>query len=121
MEALKSFGNRYFEHSTSSRDLFFAGLGQMWDAVRQKHTEQIANAFIFTGVGGEDAQAYALEKFKTRFSLDERYVVMDFLNEYGCVPSYYKAGTDTQLRKEALEALKSSGISTASDSSRAES
>ena len=103
LDAMATFGNRYTKEHIGKRR-YFEGLGMMKDAVRHEFAEAITNVFMFCGVGGEAANAYALKKFKERFDPKERCEIMALLDECGQVPGAYKCADEEAFRKEG-EAL----------------
>ena len=65
-----------------------------------------AEAFMFAGIGGEEAEKYAREKFRERFSIDSmddntRYEVMHLLDEYLDIPHCAKVKDEEEFRRQA--------------------
>jgi len=103
--AMANFGNRFLDNYTPEHKEYFHGLEIMRDAVYRKYVDMISRCFMFVGVGGEDAKEYSLEQFKKHFDGDDRYCVMQFLDQYGRVPSSYDSMKDAKFREQAKKRL----------------
>lgn len=110
LDALRTFGYRFFQgpgiDATLEQASFYEGLDKITQAVRIKQAKEISHAFMFTGIGGEQVHALALEKFQKVFDPEQRYIVIQFLDKYGHIPAEYKSSVDQQLRDEAEAALR---------------
>ena len=105
VDALERFGNKFFIYQNArDRDLFFAGVQNIRDALYSRYTFMLSQCFNFVGVGGEEAKKYSFEKFKEQFG-DTLYSVMHFLDQYGNHPSWYAAEVDKEFRKQAKELI----------------
>ena len=98
LDAMASFGNRA-THQHVGKDDFFNGLSLIRNAIAKEHDHALANLFLLTGVGGPEALNYSQEQFKKWFG-NERHHVMSFLEEFGTLPSFYRADTEQQFRKD---------------------
>lgn len=102
LDGLRNFGFRACnDHLGKSR--FFEGLELMRNAVYIEYVNAQRNCLLFTGVGGEEAKAYAKEKFAEQFG--GKYNIMQFLDEWGHRPSCFAAATEEQLKAEAKAAI----------------
>ena len=102
LDGLGNFGVRACNEHLG-RPKFFEGLGLMRDGVYIEYVNAQRNCLLFTGVGGEDAKAYAKEKFTEQFS--GKYNIMRFLDQWGHRPSCFDSVIEEQLKAEAKEAI----------------
>ena len=101
-DALRTFGDRYC-HEYVGKSEFFEGLKMMRKAIYHEQAEAIRNCFVFVGVGGETAAKYSKEKFKEIFCSKKRYSIMQFLDKFGQLPSWYSANDHKEFRKQGKE------------------
>jgi len=104
LDALASFGNAYC-HEYVGKEGFFDGLRTMQNAIYREQATAIRRVFAFAGVGGEETQEYARQKFKETFNGEKRYVIMHFLDKYGQIPSSYRLEIDEKFREQARKRL----------------
>ena len=102
LDGLRNFGMRACKDHLG-RPKFFEGLELMRQGVYTEYVNAQRNCLLFAGVGGEDAKAYAKEKFTEQFG--GKYNIMQFLDQWGRRPSYYDSVTEEQLKAEAKEAI----------------
>lgn len=102
LDGLRNFGMRACNDHLG-RPKFFEGLELMRQGVYTEYVNAQRNCLLFAGVGGEDAKAYAKEKFTEQFG--GKYNIMQFLDQWGRRPSYYDSVTEEQLKAEAKEAI----------------
>ena len=103
VKALENFGNRAFNEF--DREEYFDGISKIRRAVYSKFVRSISDCFLFIGVGGEDALEYSREEFKKHFGEEDRYSIMQFLEQYGHVLHSYPVADDEEFRKQAKERL----------------
>ena len=102
LDGLRNFGMRACNDHLG-RPKFFEGLELMRQGVYTEYVNAQRNCLLFAGVGGEEAKAYAKEKFTEQFS--GNYNIMQFLDQWGRRPSYYDSVTEEHLKAEAKEAI----------------
>ena len=102
LDGLRNFGMQACNDHLG-RPKFFEGLELMRQGVYTEYVNAQRNCLLFAGVGGEDAKAYAKERFTEQFSGE--YNIMQFLDQWGRRPSYYDSVTEEQLKAEAKEAI----------------
>ena len=88
------------------RDAWHDGMSKARNALYYRLAEIQAEAFIFAGIGGEEAEKYAREKFRERFSIDSmddttRYEVLHLLDEYLDIPHCAKVKDEEEFRRQA--------------------
>ena len=102
LDGLRNFGMRACNDHLG-RPKFFEGLELMRQGVYTEYVNAQRNCLLFAGVGGEDAKAYAKEKFTEQFS--GKYNIMQFLDQWGHRPSCFDSATEEQMKAEAKEAI----------------
>ena len=103
LDALASFGNRA-THQHVGKDDFFNGLSLIRNAIAKEHDHALANLFLLTGVGGPEALNYSQEQFKKWFG-EKQHHIMSFLEEFGTLPSFYRADKEQQFLKDIKEEI----------------
>ena len=88
------------------RDAWHDGMSKARNALYYRLAEIQAEAFMFAGIGGEEAEKYAREKFRERFSIDSmddttRYEVLHLLDEYLDIPHCAKVKDEEDFRRQA--------------------
>lgn len=101
LDGFKTFGNRALK-DYNSQPQFFEGLNIMRRAVRHEYTEQILRCFALSGVGGEGASKYAVQKAKDYFG--NGYEIMSFLDKWGALGSY-KSDLEKEFKQQLKEEL----------------
>ena len=100
LDCLAHAGNKMFQREEEKTE-YFAGLVKMRNATYKRYCEAISDCFTLAGVGGEDVQKYAKEKFIEHFNPAKNHSIMNFLDEYGNIPSWYKSDVAEEFRKQA--------------------
>ena len=106
LNALASFGNNYCNEYIGKAE-FFKGLSKMRSGLYKELVHAQSNCFIFAGVGGKESLAYSKKLFEEQFDKDERYVVMNYLNEFGRSPNSWLSDEEAEFRKQAKDVLDS--------------
>ena len=109
VRAVNYAGMSFFPQRTSDTcaESWYRGMRMAEDALYHKLCEYQAEAMLFVGVGGEETERFAQEKFRERFGLDEdgkHYEIMSLLNRYLDVPGGYLVDDEIEFRKQAKEA-----------------
>jgi hypothetical protein len=104
LDALCDFGNRACNDYIGQKD-FFEGLSKIRMGIYKEYQHALSKCFVFADVGGEEVKAYSREKFKEYFDEESRKVVMQFLGDFGHIPSSWKISDEKQFRKEAKDKL----------------
>lgn len=101
-------GDTFFPNWSTDpvRDAWHDGMSKARNALYYRLAEIQAEAFIFAGIGGEEAEKYAREKFRERFSIDSmddttRYEVLHLLDEYLDIPHCAKVKDEEEFRRQA--------------------
>lgn len=101
-------GDTFFPNWSTDpvRDAWHDGMSKARNALYYRLAEIQAEAFIFAGIGGEEAEKYAREKFRERFSIDSmdgatRYEVLHLLDEYLDIPHCSKVKDEEEFRRQA--------------------
>lgn len=101
-------GDTFFPNWSTDpvRDAWHDGMSKARNALYYRLAEIQAEAFIFAGIGGEEAEKYAREKFRERFSIDSmddttRYEVLHLLDEYLDIPHCAKVKDEIEFRRQA--------------------
>ena len=108
LKRVQSAGDTFFPNwgTDPVRDAWHDGMSKARNALGGRLAEIQAEAFIFAGIGGEEAEKYAREKFRERFSIDSmddntRYEVMHLLDEYLDIPHCAKVKDEEEFRRQA--------------------
>lgn len=105
LDAMERFGTVVLGHSNFSGDCadkYFKGLQQMRQAVYEKSCRNLADCFIFTAAS-DGLRDLAREKLKEQFGENGQglqYCVEQFLEDWGNLPSSWRADKEEELRKE---------------------
>lgn len=102
IDAFSRFGNKVCNDRTS-KDKFFQGLQLIRDAIYAEQSMALRECFYFVGVGGKEAESYSREMFKKVFGED--YSIMQFLDQWGNIPSSYKISTEEEFRFECKKKI----------------
>lgn len=101
-------GDTFFPNWSTDpvRDAWHDGMSKARNALYYRLAEIQAEAFMFAGIGGEEAEKYAREKFRERFSIDSmddatRYEVLHLLDEYLDIPHCAKVKDEEEFRRQA--------------------
>ena len=105
IDALRNFGHSFFNSYDSDGDRYREALTVMRNEVYRKYCEAITKCFCLAGVGGEAANEYSREKFEERFGKD-RIIIMDFLDEYGRIPSGWSTAEGEEFGRQMKEKIK---------------
>lgn len=101
MDDFAAFGNRACHEHISKRD-FFSGLELMRKAIYAEYCQAMANALVFSGVGGDESRRFVEGKFREYFA--DGKAIMQFLDKWGQTGSYY-ASDEERFRSEAQEII----------------
>ena len=108
MKRVQSAGDTFFPNWSTDpvRDAWHDGMSKARNALYYRLAEIQAEAFMFAGIGGEEAEKYAREKFRERFSIDSmddttRYEVLHLLDEYLDIPHCAKVKDEEEFRRQA--------------------
>ena len=108
LKRVQSAGDTFFPNWSTDpvRDAWHDGMSKARNALYYRLAEIQAEAFIFAGIGGEEAEKYAREKFRERFSIDSmddttRYEVLHLLDEYLDIPHCAKVKDEEEFRRQA--------------------
>ena len=108
LKRVQSAGDTFFPNWSTDpvRDAWHDGMSKARNALYYRLAEIQAEAFIFAGIGGEEAEKYAREKFRERFSIDSmddttRYEVLHLLDEYLDIPHCAKVKDEEDFRRQA--------------------
>lgn len=108
LKRVQSAGDTFFPNwgTDPVRDAWHDGMSKARNALYYRLAEIQAEAFIFAGIGGDEAEKYAREKFRERFSIDNmddttRYEVMHLLDEYLDIPHCAKVKDEIEFRRQA--------------------
>lgn len=101
-------GDTFFPNWSTDpvREAWHDGMSKARNALYYRLAEIQAEAFMFVGIGGEEAEKYAREKFRERFSIDSmddttRCEVMHLLDEYLDIPHCVKVEDEEEFRRQA--------------------
>lgn len=109
MRAINYAGMSFFPPRTldTCAESWYRGMRMAEDALYHKLCEYQAEAMLFVGVGGEETEKFAREKFRERFGLDEdgngHYEIMSLLDPYLNVPGSYLVDDEIEFREQAKE------------------
>ena len=108
LKRVQSAGDTFFPNwgTDPVRDAWHDGMSKARNALYYRLAEIQAEAFMFAGIGGEEAEKYAREKFRERFSIDSmddttRYEVLHLLDEYLDIPHCAKVKDEEEFRRQA--------------------
>lgn len=108
LNRVQSAGDTFFPNWSTdpARDAWHEGMSKARNALYYRLTEIQAEAFIFAGIGGEETEKYAREKFRERFSIDSmddktQYEVMSLLDEYLDIPHCVKVKDEEEFLRQA--------------------
>ena len=108
LKRVQSAGDTFFPNWSTDpvRGAWHDGMSKARNALYYRLAEIQAEAFIFAGIGGEEAEKYAREKFRERFSIDSmddttRYEVMHLLDEYLDISHCAKVKDEEEFRRQA--------------------
>ena len=108
LKRVQSAGDTFFPNWSTDpvRDAWHDGMSKARNALYYRLAEIQAEAFIFAGIGGEEAEKYAREKFRERFSIDSmddttRYEVLHLLDEYLDISHCTKVKDEEEFRRQA--------------------
>lgn len=108
LKRVQSAGDTFFPNwgTDPVRDAWHEGMSKARNALYYRLAEIQAEAFMFAGIGGEEAEKYAREKFRERFSIDSmddttRYEVLHLLDEYLDIPHCAKVKDEEEFRRQA--------------------
>lgn len=109
IRAINYAGMSFFPGQTrdTCAESWYRGMRMAEDALYHKLCEYQAEAMLFVGVGGEETEKFAREKFRERFGLDEdgkHYEIMSLLNRYLDVPGMHLVDDELEFRKQAKDA-----------------
>lgn len=110
MRAINYAGMSFFppRMQDTCAESWYRGMRMAEDALYHKLCEYQAEAMLFVGVGGEETEKFAREKFRERFGLDEdgnkHYEIMSLLNQYLDVPGMHLVDDELEFRKQAKDA-----------------
>lgn len=108
LKRVQSAGDTFFPNWNTDpvRDAWHDGMSKARNALYYRLAEIQAEAFMFAGIGGEEAEKYAREKFRERFSIDSMddttlYEVLHLLDEYLDIPHCAKVKDEIEFRRQA--------------------
>jgi hypothetical protein len=102
VDALYNFGSNAC-HEWIGKKQFFEGLQMIRNAMYAEQADAIRNCFVLSGIGGEEAKAFAREKFKESFG--GKYCVIQFLNAWGHMPSSFSPKDEKEFLAECAKEI----------------
>lgn len=113
MRILRYAGDSFFPNygRDTSREAWDKGMQMAENALFSQLCMYQADAFMFTGIGGEKSLEWARNKFRERFDLDRqddgrKHEVMSLLNEYLTPPGSYLSDDEIAFRRQAEQRYK---------------
>jgi hypothetical protein len=106
LNATTRFSSVYCHEHVARKD-FETAIYNAQNALLREFEYAISNCFLFVGVGGKESIEFSRELFEKVFSEENRACVMQFLNDHGQYPSFYKQSDDDSLREAAKQKLNS--------------
>lgn len=103
MDSMQHSVNNYANEYVGAPDIR-EGFAKVRAGLYKELQKQLADAFIFSGVGGDEAEKYSREQARRVFG--GNYAVMQFLSKSGQLPRSWACATEEAFRKELEEALK---------------
>ena len=110
LRAVSYAGSTFFSNygGDTHRAAWEKGMRMAEDALYHMLCLYQADAFMFTGIGGEKSLAWAREKFRERFGLNSpkdgrTYEVMSLLDKYLQRPGMYLCDDEIEFRRQAKE------------------
>ena len=99
LDALATFGNCVCNEYVGKKG-FFEGLQKIRNSLLQEYYKTTSEAFMFVSNSSE-LQKHSFQKFKNHFDENERYCIMNFLDEFGRLPSSWKVDEEKEFRRQA--------------------
>lgn len=113
MRILRYAGYSFFSNYACdpSREAWDKGMQMAENALFSRLCMYQADAFMFTGIGGEKSLEWARNKFRERFDIDRqddgrKHEVMSLLNEYLTPPGSYLSDDEIAFRRQAEQRYK---------------
>ena len=106
IDTLRTFTNKYlpaYHHDRTQRAS--KALTEFRNCIYDQFVENMSRCFLFVGVGGEESEKFSRDMFKEWLG-DERLCVMQYLDQFGHLPSSWENDTEKQFRKEIKEVIK---------------
>lgn len=110
MRALNYAGSTFFSNYGCDPDRaeWEKGMRMAENALYHSLCLYQSEAFMFAGIGGEKSLAWAREKFRERFGInnpedDRVYEIMSLLDEYLQIPGCYLCDDEIEFRRQAKE------------------
>jgi hypothetical protein len=106
-DALNIVGNNACREHVA-RDDFFKGLNILRNAMYRELVHSMSDCFVFSGVGGKEINDFSREQFEKLFHNDPKeckFVIMNFLEQFGQRPSSWYSDEEEKFRKQATEKI----------------